>query len=371
MGCGNPPSVKSSMNIDNDVQNNNSHINLELENKINSDKQISQYLNNKNENQESKKIEREPNKKLNEIKNRNKIERKENENRNEINQIEYNNDLKANEKKKLLQLELDRLEEEKKKKEKEEIEKKEKEKRERKEREERERQEFERQEKERQKRIKKEAKEKYEINLYLLLKNLEAINDDIEKLREGINEIFNSMLDNFEGDYEKNKKLIIDKVLDKIKDYLGFKDDKVDSNIIKNILVISFEERNIDQFKDYLNVIINSVKNYYNLKNENSIINRIIDYLSEKEELKEELEKKYSGELKIIKYDDFSKILKAHEVAMPDILMEYLIFKMKSTKPKNYSLQFEELNVNEFLEFFKEENKKEDNSINIGFRIRE
>jgi hypothetical protein len=268
-------------------------------------------------------------------------------------------------------LEIARLEKEKEEKEREEKEKKEKEERKRKEKEEREKQEFERQEKEREEWLKEEIKKKYDINLYLLLKNLEAINKNIETLREDINEIFNSIIDYNPNDFEKIKNSIIDKASDKIKNYLGINNNYNDINIIKNLLNISFEERNIDQFKEYLNVILNSVQNYYNIKNENSIINYIIDYLSEKDELKEEIEKQYK-EVKIIKYDDFCQITNKFEVAMPNIHMEYLIFKMKSTKPgDNITLMFDELNAIEFLEFFKKDNKKEDNSIKIGIRIRE
>ena len=267
-------------------------------------------------------------------------------------------------------MEIKRLEEEKKQKEKEEKEKKEEEERERKKIEEEEAQEFERQQKEREEWIKSEIKKKYEINLYLLLKNLEAINKNIETLREDINEVFNSIIDYQSEDFEKIKDSIIDNVLDKIKIYLEIDNNYTDINIIKNLLNISFEERNIDQFKDYLNVILNSVKNYYNIKNENSINNYIIDYLSEKEELKEEVEKKYK-EAKIIKYDDFCKITNQFEVVMQNTLMEYLIFKMKSTKLENVTLMFDELNAIEFLKFFNEENKKEDNSIQIGIRVRD
>ena len=280
-----------------------------------------------------------------------------------------NNAINDLEKQRLLELEIKRLEEEKKQKEKEEKEKKEKEEKERKENEEREIQEFEKNEKERQENEKKGIKEKYDLYLYLLLKNLEAINKDIEELREDINQVFTKM-DYMHNDYEKTKDSIIGGVLDKIKEYLEIKNNYTDINIIKYLLIISFEEKNIDLFKEHLNIILNSVKNYNNLKNENSIINDIIDYLSEKEDLKEEVEKIYK-ERKIIKYDDFCKITKQFEVAMPETQMEYLIYKMKSTKLEDVTLMFDELNALEFLEFFKEENKKEDNSIKIRIRIRD
>jgi len=392
MGCTYNPSVIGSLNINQQEANNNSQINLEPKNKNESIPKNSQNIKKKDDNKKKIFENKNQNKKeikaigkLNKIKIGNENEKeikvneneKQNDNKNEKQkeieeeeQKKKDNELKEKEKLRLLQLENARLEEEKKKKEEEEKEKKEKEEKEKKEKEEKDIYEFEKAEKERLEMTKKGIKEKYQTYLYLLLKNLEAINGNIETLREEINEIFNSK-DYIPDDFERAKETITDKVLNVIKTYLGLgENNNSDINIIKDILIISFEERNIDQFKKYLNVILNSVKNYYNLKNENSIINYIIDYLSVKTELKEEVEKKYK-EVKIIKYDNFCNITKEYEVAMPDTQMEYLIFKMKSTKLDDIPLMFDDLNVMAFLWFFDENNKKEDNSIKIGVRIRE
>ena len=381
MGCSSSPDIQVSVNLSQDEEKSKSKLNLKSKDenekhiKSKNEKQKEMKENEKqNKNEKLKDIN--GNKKLKEIKgnkkqNENKNEKQNNnEIGNEDKKKQDNNAINDLEKQRLLELEIKRLEEEKKQKEKEEKEKKEKEEKERKENEEREIQEFEKNEKERQENEKKGIKEKYDLYLYLLLKNLEAINKDIEELREAINQVFNSKMDYMHNDYEKTKNSIIGKVLDKIKEYLEIKNNYTDINIIKYLLIISFEEKNIDLFKEHLNIILNSVKNYNNLKNENSIINDIIDYLSEKEDLKEEVEKIYK-ERKIIKYDDFCKITKQFEVAMPETQMEYLIYKMKSTKLEDVTLMFDELNALEFLEFFKEENKKEDNSIKIRIRIRD
>ena len=381
MGCSSSPDIQVSVNLSQDEEKSKSKLNLKSKDenekhiKSKNEKQKEMKENEKqNKNEKLKDIN--GNKKLKEIKgnkkqNENKSEKQNNnEIGNEDKKKQDNNAINDLEKQRLLELEIKRLEEEKKQKEKEEKEKKEKEEKERKENEEREIQEFEKNEKERQENEKKGIKEKYDLYLYLLLKNLEAINKDIEELREAINQVFNSKMDYMHNDYEKTKNSIIGKVLDKIKEYLEIKNNYTDINIIKYLLIISFEEKNIDLFKEHLNIILNSVKNYNNLKNENSIINDIIDYLSEKEDLKEEVEKIYK-ERKIIKYDDFCKITKQFEVAMPETQMEYLIYKMKSTKLEDVTLMFDELNALEFLEFFKEENKKEDNSIKIRIRIRD
>ena len=381
MGCSSSPDIQVSVNLSQDEEKSKSKLNLKSKDenekhiKSKNEKQKEMKENEKqNKNEKLKDIN--GNKKLKEIKgnkkqNENKNEKQNNnEIGNEDKKKQDNNAINDLEKQRLLELEIKRLEEEKKQKEKEEKEKKEREEKERKENEEREIQEFEKNEKERQENEKKGIKEKYDLYLYLLLKNLEAINKDIEELREAINQVFNSKMDYMHNDYEKTKNSIIGKVLDKIKEYLEIKNNYTDINIIKYLLIISFEEKNIDLFKEHLNIILNSVKNYNNLKNENSIINDIIDYLSEKEDLKEEVEKIYK-ERKIIKYDDFCKITKQFEVAMPETQMEYLIYKMKSTKLEDVTLMFDELNALEFLEFFKEENKKEDNSIKIRIRIRD
>ena len=373
-------------NKNNNNNKNNNKNNNNNNNKNNNNNNNNNNKNNNNNNNNNNNKNRNNNKdikaigKLDKIENKKEIKVNENEKQNdnkneerkeivkEEEQKKKDNDLKEKEKLRLLQLEKARLEEEKKKKEEEEKEKKEKEEREKKEQEEKDRYEFEKAEKERLEMTKKGFKEKYQTYLYLLLKNLEGINGNIETLREEINEIFNSYLPN---DFEKAKETITDKVLNRFKTYLGLdENNNSEINIIKNILMISFEERNIDQFKKYLNIILNSIKNYYNLKNENSIINYIIDYLSVKTELKEEVEKNYK-EVKIIKYDDFCNITKEYKVAMPDTQMEYLIFKMKSTKLDDIPLMFDDLNVMAFLWFFDENNKKEDNSIKIGVRIRE
>ena len=381
MGCSSSPDIQVSVNLSQDEEKSKSKLNLKSKDenekhiKSKNEKQKEMKENEKqNKNEKLKDIN--GNKKLKEIKgnkkqNENKNEKQNNnEIGNEDKKKQDNNAINDLEKQRLLELEIKRLEEEKKQKEKEEKEKKEREEKERKENEEREIQEFEKNEKERQENEKKGIKEKYDLYLYLLLKNLEAINKDIEELREAINQVFNSKMDYMHNDYEKTKDYIIGNVLDKIKEYLEIKNNYTDINIIKYLLIISFEEKNIDLFKEHLNIILNSVKNYNNLKNENSIINDIIDYLSEKEDLKEEVEKIYK-ERKIIKYDDFCKITKQFEVAMPETQMEYLIYKMKSTKLEDVTLMFDELNALEFLEFFKEENKKEDNSIKIRIRIRD
>ena len=74
----------------------------------------------------------------------------------------------------------------------------------------------------RQKEIEEEERRQKQINLYLLLKNLEAVNKNIKNLRENIHQIFNSLRDLLpvNHDINKIKEEIIQKVSKQINEYL-------------------------------------------------------------------------------------------------------------------------------------------------------
>ena len=125
-----------------------------------------------------------------------------------------------------------------------------------------------------------------------------------------------------------------------------------DENIIKKILEDSYEEKgNIDLFEDYLDVILNSVKDLYNISNKIEIINYIINYLSMKEGLLEILLSTYQN-VDFIDYEEFSTITKQNEIAMDEIAMEYLIFRMKINEPGKTKMKFRQLNLKIFIKFF-------------------
>ena len=255
-------------------------------------------------------------------------------------------------------------EEEQKRKEEEEQKRKEEEEKKRKEEEEQKRKEEEekkRKEEEEKKRKEEEIQlKKRQINLYLLLKNLEAVNNngkDIEDLRENIHKVFESLSDTENKDFNDLKKEIISNVLDKINKHLGI-DNNDNDDTIKNILIYSFEEKNnILLFQEYLDTILNSVNNYYKINNEDDIINYIIDYLNPLSGLLTELLEKYKNR-DFIDYEDFAKIIKDNEIAMDEIAMEYLIFRMKINKGKS-KMKFKELNIKTFIQFFYRKNSEE------------
>ena len=215
------------------------------------------------------------------------------------------------------------------------------------------------------KEIEKEKEKKNKmINLYLLLKNLEAVKKDIEKLRENIHQIFDSYRDNSnEGqDINKIKEEIIDKVLGKIIEYLDLDDNNDSKGIIKKILKDSYKEKgNIDQFKDYLDVILNSVNNFYNIdkSNKDRMINYIINYFNSKEGLIEVLMSRYQN-VDFIEYEDFTKLIKENNIAIEETAMEYLIFRIKINEPGKVKMKFKQFNLKIFIKFFDENILKEE-----------
>ena len=227
-------------------------------------------------------------------------------------------------------------------------------------------------EKEENERRKKEEEEEQErkkkqINLYLLLKNFEAVKKDIEKLRENIHQIFDSYRINLnEGqDINKIKEGIIAKVLNAIIEYLELDKSNGDEDIIKEILEDSYEEKgNINEFEDYLDVILNSVNDFYNITNKNEIINFIFNYLSMKEGILENLLSQYQ-KVDFIDYEEFSSITKENQIVMDEIAIEYLIFRMKINEPGKTKMKFRQLNIQAFFKFFDANILKEDNQDNI------
>ena len=121
--------------------------------------------------------------------------------------------------------------------------------------------------------------------------------------------------------------------------------------MMMKILLIKNLSNNIDLFEDYLDVILNSVKDLYNISNKIEIINYIINYLSMKEGLLEILLSTYQN-VDFIDYEEFSTITKQNEIAMDEIAMEYLIFRMKINEPGKTKMKFRQLNLKIFIKFF-------------------
>ena len=133
--------------------------------------------------------------------------------------------------------------------------------------------------------------------------------------------------------------------------------------IINKILLDSYKEsdNNIDQFENYLDVILNSVNNFYNIDKDNKIEIKeyIFNYLSLKEGLIEKLISKYQYE-DFVDYEKFTNIVKENNIAMDETAMEYLLFRMKINEPGKAKMKFREFNFKIFLKFFDFSILKED-----------
>ena len=210
-----------------------------------------------------------------------------------------------------------------------------------------------------------EEKEKFKNNkkiyVYLLIKNLEAKDKYIEDLRECIDIIFNNNFNNLNNAIDNEletkviKKSIITQLSNAFNNYLDleFYDDK---NINEKLLEILYEEYDdTNDFKEYLNQILNNVSNYKNLgDNEDKISNYIINSLNDKQTLYDNLLEKYNNNY-IIKYNDLAKIMKDNQICLIKTIKEYLLYKMKINDLNNIKMKFDEFNLKIFLEFF---NKK-------------
>ena len=198
------------------------------------------------------------------------------------------------------------------------------------------------------------------IYVYLLIKNLEAKDKYIEDLRECIDIIFNNNFDALNNAIDNEletkviKKSIITQLSNAFNNYLDleFYDDK---NIVEKLLEILNEEYNdTNEFKDYLNQILNNVSDYKNLgDNEDKISNYIINSLNDKQTLYNDLLKKYKSNY-IIKFNDFAKIIKDNQISLIETANEYLLYKMKINNLNNIKMKFDEFNLKIFLEFFNE-----------------
>ena len=79
---------------------------------------------------------------------------------------------------------------------------------------------------------------------------------------------------------------------------------------------------------------------------------------------KEQLKNKYKRKNYIIKYSNFTKIVKENDIIMQEIGIEYLLYKMKTVLPLDGDFLLENLNFNIFLELLnKIEENKEMNSL--------
>ena len=81
--------------------------------------------------------------------------------------------------------------------------------------------------------------------------------------------------------------------------------------------------------------------------------------MNSKEELIEKLISKYQDK-DVVDYETFTNIVKENNIAMDEIAMEYLLFRMKINEPGMTKMKFREFNFKTFLKFFEPNILKED-----------
>lgn len=208
---------------------------------------------------------------------------------------------------------------------------------------------------------KKVEEKKLLINLHILKKNLEVKNIDINLFNEKIEKIFMEL---FEKNEEIEKEDITEKISNLFIDNLKPINSK-NKETIKNIMDTLYENHsNTNKFKEYLKDLLEDFHDYKNLgkENEEKINNYIIKRLSSNEKIiskKEQLKNMYKKNKYIIKYEDFTKIVKDNDIVMDNSVIEYLLYKMKCGLSLDGDIYLDNLNFKIFIDYLdkiKEEN---------------
>ena len=244
-------------------------------------------------------------------------------------------------------------EEERRKKEEEERRKKEEE-RKRKEEEERRKKE----EEERKRKEEEERKEKqFKINLHILIKNLESKQIEREIIKTKINEEFE--------EFSKNKNLQKDDVIETASNIfinylqpLNNQNKQVINNLVKECYErnVSPEDNNLENLKTFFLDVLENITDYKTLKkeDENKIDEYIIKVLKYNEKIiknKDNLKEKNKDNNYIIKYEEFTNIVKDNQIIMEDLAMDYLLYKMKYGLSLDGDMALDNLNYKIFIDF--------------------
>ena len=208
---------------------------------------------------------------------------------------------------------------------------------------------------------KKVEEKKLLINLHILKKNIEAKNININLFNEKIEKIFKELL-------EKNEKIEKEDITERISNLFIDSLKPINSKNktdIKNIMDTLYENHsNTNEFKEYLIDLLDDINDYKNLgeENEEKINNYLIKRLSSNEKIinrKEQLKNIYKKNNYIIKYADFTKIVKDNNIKMDNSAIEYLLYKMKCGLSLDGDIYLDNLNFKIFIDYLdkiKEEN---------------
>ena len=215
-------------------------------------------------------------------------------------------------------------------------------------------------EEEERKRKEEERKEKqFKINLHILIKNLESRQIEREIIKTKINEEFEEC---------KKKDLQKDEVIEAASNiFINYLQPLNNQNkqIINNLMKECYERKadnNLENFKAFFLDVLENITDYKNLKkeDENKIDEYIIKVLKYNENIiknKDNLKEKHKDNKYIIKYEEFTNIVKDNKIIMEDLAMDYLLYKMKYGLPLDGDMEFDNLNYKIFIDFLNKGDK--------------
>ena len=207
--------------------------------------------------------------------------------------------------------------------------------------------------------------------IHLFLKNFEANHITTEILQNKMKNIFES----FTGKTESSKEEFLLPFNNLFIELMNVTEES-DKQIIQKFFddYIEYLKGNTSDFFNELSVIFENVIDYSSMENNENLLNYLALNI---QKYKTDLEKKLKEEDKkgdyIITFDIFKKIINDLNIVLEDEVIEFLLYKMKSSVPKNHSINdlnckiiFELLNreTNEIHEEDKKSKENEDEEEN-------
>lgn len=181
-----------------------------------------------------------------------------------------------------------------------------------------------------------DIKNKYLTLIHLFLKNFEANRITTVILDEKMQNIFKF----FEGKSETSSEEFLKPFIDLFNECMKVTQES-DKQIVQSFLTDYFELLNEDT-KDFLNELFGIFENlvdYAPLENNEFTLNSLaLNLQNYKDDLEKKLKEEDEKGTHIITFDIFKKIVNEINLYIPDDLMEFLLFKMKSSVPPNYSI---------------------------------
>ena len=114
-----------------------------------------------------------------------------------------------------------------------------------------------------------------------------------------------------------------------------------DKQIVKSFLddYLDYTNGNTNEFYNDLNQIFGNIVDYSSTKNNEQLLDVLAFNLQKyKNDLEKKLKEEDKDNTSIITFDSFRKIVNDLNIPLDDDLMEFLIYKMKSSVPENHSI---------------------------------